>query len=56
MTFWFVPTAAVGGARLDLELKGLVVAPSNLHPNPDQRGTGFLGPEFRGQLRTGIGG
>jgi hypothetical protein len=45
----------VGNTRLDLNLKRLVFAASNLHPNPDEHGTAFLSTQSSDQLRGGVG-
>jgi hypothetical protein len=41
----------VGNTGLDLNLKRLVFAASDLHPNPDEHGTALLCTQFGGQLR-----
>ena len=46
----------VGNTRLDLNLKRLFLAASDLHPNPDEHGTALLCTQFSGQLRGGVGG
>src|SRR5262245_5657404 len=46
----------VGNTRLDLNLKRLFLAASELHPNPDEHGTALLRTQFSGQLRGGVGG
>jgi hypothetical protein len=48
--------ARVGNTRLDLNLKRLFLAASDLHPNPDEHGTALLCTQFSGQLRGGVGG
>jgi hypothetical protein len=45
----------VGNTRLDLNLKYLFLAASDLHPNPDEHGTALLCMQFSGQLRAGLG-
>jgi hypothetical protein len=45
----------VGNTGLDLNLKRLVFAASDLHPNPDEHGTALLCTQFSGQLRGGVG-
>jgi hypothetical protein len=49
-------TDRVGDTRLDLNLKRLFLATSDLHSNPDERGPALLGTQFSGQLRGGVGG
>jgi len=49
-------TSRVGNTRLDLNLKRLVFAASDLHPNPDEHGTALLCTQFSGQLRGRVSG
>ena len=46
----------VGNTRLELNLKRLLLAASDLHPNPNEHGTALLCTQFSGQLRGGVGG
>jgi hypothetical protein len=48
-------TGRVGDTRLDLNLKRLFFAASDLHPNPDEHGTALLCTQFSGQLRGCVG-
>jgi hypothetical protein len=44
----------VGNTGLDLDLKRLVFAASDLHPNPDEHGTALFCTQFSGQLRSSV--
>jgi hypothetical protein len=46
----------VGNTGLDLNLKRLFLAASDLHPNPDEHGAALLRAQFSGQLRGCVGG
>jgi hypothetical protein len=46
----------VGNTRLDLNLKRLFLATSDLHPNPDEHGTALFCTQFSSQFRGGVGG